>query len=287
MNEEHTNDTALDESQARPLTIALERLDQTKNGYWRPNAFVKLTGSLRTSGFLYSLPPDEVKNLLFLLTFISPNGDCQPTLGQLADAMHVSQAKVRSRMQRLEKFLWRDKPVVHFLSRESGLDGYALATHMVSVQEVEGTPPPGAETQPIIAAPREAVIAYSRKRYARPRAEVERMIAEQNGWELPEDAVDEATAQVRRRLLSLGVSKEQVVFLIDTFDVERIQNQLDWLPYRNARKPAHFIVAAIEDDYEEPFDSRMRKLTTNMQESQDNDTATTEDASNVEPGAAG
>ena len=124
------------------------------------------------------------------------------------------------------------------------------------------------------------MIAYSRERYARPRAEVERMIAEQNGWALPEDGADDATAQVRRRLLSLGVSKEQVSLLMDSFDLERIQRQLDWLPYRNARIPSHFIVAAIQGDYEEPFDSRMRKLMTPVEEVRaetpgDNNTDTT------------
>lgn len=283
-DESETNHTESD-SDTRPLTIALERLDQTKNGYWRPGAFLKLTSRLRTSGLLQALPSEELKNLLFLLTFLSPNGDCQATVLQLADAMQVSQAKVRSRMQRLEKFVWRERPVVTYLPRASGLDSYALAPHLVSVQPA-AVPALEAVTPSIHAAPREQVIAYSRARYARPRAEVERMIAEQNGWELPEEtadeeAADDESAQVRRRLRSLGVSRQQVDFLVANFSVDRIQNQLDWLPYRNARRPAHFIVAAIEGDYEEPFDSRMSKLTANMGEATGNVATPVDDASDA------
>ncbi len=259
--EDSTYNTTSDESLTRPFTIALQRLDQTQNGNFRPGAFVKLTSSLRTSGFLQALPAEDVKNLLFLLSFVTPNGDCQPTVMQLADAMQVSQTKVRARMQRLERFQWQGKPVVIFLSRESGLDGYTIGSHVVAVQEEPPTPP--AEMQPpaIQTAGREAVIAYSREHYARPRAEVERTIAENMGWELPEGAVDEATADTRRRLLGVGVTKDQADFLLGSYDLERIQRQLEWLPYRNAKNPAGFIVAAIEDDYEEPFALRIRRTT--------------------------
>jgi hypothetical protein len=246
-------------SQTRPITIALERLDETKNGDFRPGAFVKLTSDFRTCGFLASLPAEDVKNLLFLLTFLTPNGDIQPTVDQLAEAMQVSQAKVRSRMQRLERFRWQDKPSVVLLQSETGLDRYTIAPHLIMVQEA---PSQALETAPPIqAAGREAIIAYSREHYARPRAEVERLIAEQNGWELPEGSVDEETADARRRLLSVGVTKDQADFLLGSFEVERIQRQLEWLPYRNARNPASLLVAAIEHDYEEPFDLRLQHLT--------------------------
>jgi len=134
MHEGYSSDAALqtaNEREAPPLIIQLEHLDQKRNGDFRPGAFVKLTPALRTSGFLQALAAEDVKNLLFLLTFITPNGDCYATVIQLADTMQVSQMKVRARMQRLEKFLWHGIPVVVFLPSESGLDRYSLAPHII------------------------------------------------------------------------------------------------------------------------------------------------------------
>jgi len=285
MLEDHTHLTDVnsgDEHDPRPLTIYLERLYQTKSGYFRPGAFVKLTKGLRTSGFLQALPAEDVKNLLFLLTFITPNGDCHATTLQLADVMQVSQAKVKARMQRLEKLLWQGQPVVHYLPSETGLDRYSLAPHVVRVEEAPAVAFPETQSPPIHAAGREAVINHSREHYAHPRADVERLIAEQMGWQEPEGA--DPIAHVKWRLSRLGVSPEQVEFLVTNFDVERIQRQLDWLPYRNARKPAHFIIAAVEHDYEEPIDLRFQRLTTGADEAP-HDTGANDDDSH-EPTAA-
>jgi len=264
MQEDYTNRTAGeagDKSGTRPLAIQLEKLDQQRNGDFRPGAFVKLTQALRTTGFLQALPAEDVKNLLFLLTFITPNGDCHATVIQLADTMQVSQAKVRARMQRLEKFQWQGSPVVLFLPSETGLDRYSLAPHIVKIEQAPPAISPEAEQPRIRAAGREAVIAYSREHYAHPRAEVERMIAEQNGWELPEAMADDPVSQAKWQLTNLGVTKDQAEFLVGSYDLERIERQLQWLPYRNAKSRAGFLVAAIEHDYEEPFVLRIQRAT--------------------------
>jgi hypothetical protein len=104
-------------------------------------------------------------------------------------------------------------------------------------------------------AEREAVIAHSRAKYARPRLEVEREIAELNGWEMPEELMTPAereVAQVRSRLRIVGLSADQASALIEQFELDQITRQLDWLPYRNARNPSGFLVAAVTDDYDPP-----------------------------------
>ena len=35
--------------------------------------------ALRTSGLWATLPPEDFKNLILMLTYLSPNGHCQPT----------------------------------------------------------------------------------------------------------------------------------------------------------------------------------------------------------------
>ncbi len=121
---------------------------------------------------------------------------------------------------------------------------------------------------------REKVIEASRRKYGRPRAEVERMIAEQMGWAPPATSTQPATSsatnaapiqqttqnrqpaigdELKRQLFVLGVDQDRVDSLLLRFDRVRIEQQLAWLPYRDARDPAAFLVAAIEHDYEPPL----------------------------------
>src|SRR5438128_2622696 len=43
-----------------------------------------LTSRLRTSGFLRLIPPEDLKNLIYLLTFTREESPCQASLEQLA-----------------------------------------------------------------------------------------------------------------------------------------------------------------------------------------------------------
>ena len=269
-----------------PIVIELCQTDKTRSGYFRPQARLKLTPALRTSGLLLALPGEDLKNFLFLLSFVNPNGDCMPTVTELATAMRVSGMKARTRMRRLADFRWQGESLACFLSRGSGLDAYAPNPKLIAYEHtVERVPEP--PLPPIKAAGREAVIAYSRARYAHPRAEVERLIAEQNGWPLPEDNAagheaapsavkSEAESQnthlaaktpvaatappqeserskVRRQLRGLGLSGEHADDLLSKYDLLRIQRQLQWLPYRQTRNRAGFLIAAVADNYEAPL----------------------------------
>jgi len=59
--------------------------------------------------------------------------------------------------------------------------------------------------------------------------------------------------ELKRQLFVLGVDQDRVDSLLVRFDRGRIEQQLVWLPYRDARNPAAFLVAAIEHDYEPPL----------------------------------
>lgn len=99
---------------------------------------------------------------------------------------------------------------------------------------------------------REDVIESSRRLYGTPRADVERMIAEQMGWPTPEEQRDQTMDRLSHQLQGLGVTERQTKYLLSAYSVERIQQQLDWLPYRGARNPSAFILAAIRHKYEAP-----------------------------------
>ena len=111
---------------------------------------------------------------------------------------------------------------------------------------------------------REQVIEASRRKYGRPRAEVERMVAEQLGY--ISSSRDQSHSQSRaltkdqqatkRRLMDAGVDEDGADWLLGQFDLRRIQKQLDWLPQRTVRNPAGFLMAAVQHDYEPPFAQR-------------------------------
>lgn len=254
-----------------PLAIVLERLDITPDGRFHPSAFIKFNKAFRTSGLLQALPPEELKSFLTLLSFLTPNGACSPTVPQLATAMRVSQGKCKARMQRLAQFRFETEALVMPLVHGNGQEAYALNDRLIPTIEQL---PEVAKLEPIKAVPRERLIEYSRHRYAKTREEVEKQIAEINGWEPPQtglkDAGDEDAPQtqpdlqrqqtedpafkgLRRRLQIAGVAPDQVEYLLTTFDLERIEKQLKWLPFRHARNPSAYLVAAIVGDYEEPI----------------------------------
>jgi len=54
----------------------------------------------------------------------------------------------------------------------------------------------------------------------------------------------------------MGVTKEQAQHLFVRYPLERIQRQMEWLPFRNAKNPLGYLLAAIEGDYERPLSLR-------------------------------
>ena len=243
-------------SQYSPLSIIVVPRDVGNESDWRPDAFIGMNKTLRVSGFLMSIPPEDLKSLLMMLTFLSANGHCTVMVQQLAKAFHLSPKKTRIRMNRLVDFRWLNQPIILYNKADNGIETYALAPGFLPVVEEHIKPLP----KPVLhAARREAVIAHSRRKYARTREEVEAEIAQLNGWK-PIDVktdvevkpVDPQVVKVREELIEVGLLTQQADDLIDRYDIPRIKRQLEWLPLREARNPVGFLLSAIKNDYEAP-----------------------------------
>lgn len=246
-----------------PFVVEHRQEDRTPGGYHRPAARLVLTPALRTGGLWATLPPEDFKNLILMLTFLTPNGWCRPTLLEMAEAMRVSQGKARGRLQRLTGIEWRGQPLVAELPRPDGLAAFVPGRQLVAHEEVP--PPEPVAPPPLRVAGRDAVIAHSRARYARTREEVEAQIGQMMGWAPPafageDPAVAEGKGRAFVQMTNLGMPREQALDLLARFPLEAIERQLTWMPDRNAKQPARFLAAAIEGDYEMPPALRRRAV---------------------------
>jgi hypothetical protein len=242
----------------KPFVIEHRRQMERDGHHFTPSTQLIVTPALRTSGLVAALPDSEARSLLLLLTFLTANGYIQPTLPELAQGMQVTEGAARSRMERLLTFVWQGEPLVQERPRELGLDTYSPASTLLEHRPAPPEPPPD-ERAPIRPAGREAVYEHSRAAYARPREEAERLVAEQLGHAV-EESLDTPVGQAWRRLVALGVSREQVASLLVRRTPEECLRQIEWLPYRGAKSPARFVVAAIENDYEPPLTLRLPRV---------------------------
>ena len=242
-----------------PFVIEHYQQGRSASGAFQPASRLLVTLALRTSGLWKAVPPEELRDLVLLLTFLTPNGRIQPTLPELADAMQASHAQARSRMLRLSRRQWRGQPLVRELNRQNGLDAYLPGKHLVdSQEEMQETPlPVPAVVLPEPRAGREALIANSRARYATPRAEVEADIARRMGWGTPlfeneEPAVAEEKRQLYEKLSEQGMPKDKALDILSRFNLGQVRSQIEWMPHRGAKNPARYLMAAIENNYEPP-----------------------------------
>ncbi len=258
-----------------PFLIKHLKLDPVPSGSFRPAVRLVLMPALRTGSLWHMLPGEEMKTLLMLLTFLTPNGWCRPTLPELAMGMHTSETKARSRLERLAALRWHGLPLVSEQQRENGLSTFVPAPGLLaSVQEE-----PRQWSEPTVPgfrpAGREAVVAYSRARYGRPRAEVERDIAERMGWKEWQDpqatlkahqeeeaALSDEQRDLLAQLQTCGLDREQAMGLIGSHEPERIRRQLEWLPFRHAKSPARFLLAAVTGNYDAPLNLRRQAAQT-------------------------
>ena len=239
-----------------PFIIEHQQEERGQGGTFRPSARLVLTDRVRTSGLWRTLTPEDFKTLLLLFTYVSPNGWCRPTLPELAEAMEVSHGKARSRMERLIRTSWQGQPLATLLARPDGLDAYLPSRRLVDHEEIAEPEPP--QAAPLRTPGRDAVVAYSRARYAKTREEVERQTGEMMGWTPPDfagedPAVAEGKRQAFKAMTDVGMPKEQALDLLARFDLRAVESQISWLPQRNAKNPARFLAAAIEGGYDRPL----------------------------------
>ena len=243
-------------SERAPFVIEHRQEERGQGGTFRPSARLVLTDRVRTSGLWRALTPEDFKTLLLLFTYVSPNGWCRPTLPELAEAMEVSHGKAKGRMERLTRTSWQGQPLATLLARPDGLDAYLPGRRLVD--HVEIAEPEPSQAAPLRTPGREAVVAYSRARYAKTREEVERQIGEMMGWTPPDfagddPAVAEGKRQAFKAMTDVGMPKEQALDLLARFDIEAVESQIRWLPKRSAKNPARFLAAAIEGGYDTPL----------------------------------
>ena len=242
-----------------PFVIEQYQQGRSASGAFQPAARLLLTAALRTSGLWTGLPPEELRDLVLLLTFLTPNGRIQPTLPELAGAMQASHAQARGRMLRLSRRQWQGQPLVRELNRQNGLDAYLPGSQIVESREEAqdlGSPVPAV----VLSEPRagrERLITRSRARYATPRAEVEADIARRMGWGTPqfedeEPGVSEEKRQLYEKLSEQGMPKDKALGVLSRFDLGQIRNQIKWMPHRGAKDPARYLMAAIENNYDPP-----------------------------------
>lgn len=254
-----------------PFLVEHLRLpDASHPARYVPAARLVLLPALRTSGLLHTLPGEEVKTLLALLTFLTTNGHVSATLPQLAEALGTSEGKARARLERLITLLWQGEPLVREVPRELGLDAYVPSPRLLTQEEqFEREQQEQAHEQqrreeeakertgPTV---RDAIYAQNRALYAKPRAEVERGVMRLLGH-ASEEADDTPEGAVRRRLSRLGVPADIIERLVSAYPVEAIADQLNWLPQRNAKNPVWFVVAAVENRYNPPLSvARERRI---------------------------
>lgn len=245
-------------AEAAPFVIE-HRQEGTAGSSFRPSARLILTGRVRTSGLWQALTPEDFANLILILSFVTPNGWCRPTLPELADAMGVPPAKAKSRLDRLLRETWQEQPLVELLARPDGLDAYLPSRRLVAHEDAAAPEP--VQAAPVRTPGREAVVAYSRARYAKTREDVERQIGEMMGWGPPDFAGDDpAVADGKRQAFEattgFGMPKEQALDLLARFDLAAVESQIAWLPSRGAKNPARFLAAAIEGSYDRPLNLR-------------------------------
>jgi hypothetical protein len=135
--------------------------------------------------------------------------------------------------------------------RQSGLTVYSPSPFILETT-VLPMPTENSPKVPLAAAKREAVISRSRERYTKPRAEVEAQIAVQMGWDNPvADETPDAKRlrELKAKLQLCGVNRLKSEQLVTLYPLERIEHQIDWLPYRHAKTPSRYLIAAIEHNY--------------------------------------
>lgn len=242
-----------------PFVIEQYQQERLASGAFQPAARLLLTTALRTSGLWEAVPPEELRDLVLVITFLTPNGRIQPTLPELAGVMQASHAQARGRMLRLSRREWKGQPLVRELNRQNGLDAYLPGKQLVGSQEEaqDVRSPVPASVLPEPRAGREALIANSRSRYATPRVEVEADIARRMGWGTPlfedeEPGVAEEKRQLYEKLSEQGMPKDKALDILSRFGLGQVRSQIEWMPHRGAKNPARYLMAAIENNYDAP-----------------------------------
>ena len=219
---------------------------------FHPEARLFVSETLRTSGLLASLPEREAKNLLWLLTYLHPNGRLFAPVSLLARDMGISERDARKQFLALTRIQWQGSPLVRHLSGDT-TERFTLGNQVLGEETLDTSLPIPLPTKSnhSTTGHRESIVEASRERYGRPRLEVEKIVLEQMGYH-PEENSDTPEGEVRRGLRSLGIARDLIDELIEEFGIEACHRQVLWMPLRGAKNPARYVVAAIQENYSPP-----------------------------------
>ena len=76
--------------------------------------------------------------------------------------------------------------------------------------------------------------------------------AESDGSQTEPETFQNRVRRLAAELARIGVTGRQIERLFATYEIDEIEQQIVWLPYRRARNPASVVVMAICERYEKP-----------------------------------
>jgi len=234
-------------SEDRPFVIEHHSQDERKMKF-RPISRIGITEHARTSGLLRSLSGTQARVLLAVITCTTPNGYIQASARQVALALGVPIPAATLWLHALCWRRFRGHQLLLRIEREEGLTLYTISPmHIrhVTIAAEKGTIH-GPST-----ADRGEVQDHVRKHFAIPVAEAEDHVMRQLGVH-PRARTESEEAWVYRHLRDLKFKREDVDALIETFGIDKIRQQVIWLPERPAKNPAKYLVTALLNQYGPP-----------------------------------
>lgn len=244
---------------------------------------VAFSERLVSSGFLRAIRYDDLHHLMIILAVVSRRPGEPVSDKQLAQATNASAKQVHVNLERLAKREWAGEPLLTPVRQRGGIS-YAISSLLFEPVATPPAPqrhrldhPVQLEASPVEPIPRLAsatdVVNASRDAHGRARADVERTMASDMGWDYPFRSPNEirrlaeATTtsavptlpgnDLESALAAVGLTKAQIKTLANAYPAERISRQLAWLPYRRARNKASFLFAAVRSDYTRPDELAM------------------------------
>ena len=224
----------------RPFLIEHLRLDESEHKFV-PAARLQITPQARTSGFLRRISGRQAHILLAFFTYLTANGHLYVTAGQVAAALGIPTPVAALWLRRFCQARFQGNPIIHPLGRKLGPEAFTLSHTLIHYSAQPPATPFGHDNR---TGSRDAVINHSRARYATPAKNVEPIIMRQLGHH-PEEALGTPEAGVWEELRYLKVRREDIQSLLDTFGVERILQQLAWLPSRPGRNRARVLITSL------------------------------------------
>lgn len=178
--------------------------------------------AVRREGLLALLPADAWHTLSAILSFTGRDSRRSFTVDQLATALGISRDGAQARLHQLaDETAWRGEPLI---TLEKDPEGAVVGAAVAAIEVLARVQPEASEST--------------------------------DGPERIPSGTDAEMIDLRRALAEVGLEPAQVEHLVRAFPAERIQRQLVWLPARQARKPAAFLIRAIEQDWEAPREGK-------------------------------